>query len=137
MPRAFTGVYSPDGRRSAYEEVSTAFIPEWYETSMWRHYRGGRTHPIRIMTLADHTVEKLPWQNSNDGSPMWVGNTIYFLSDRNFTTNLFSYGLDTKEVKQLTHHDDSDIMTAGAGPDAIVYEQAGYLHLVDLPSGSS
>src|SRR5262245_40532 len=38
MPRAFTGVYSPDGRRFAYEEISTAFIPEWYETSQWRHY---------------------------------------------------------------------------------------------------
>ena len=137
MPRAFTGAYSPDGRRYAYDEIATVFVPEWVEASMWRHYRGGRTQPIRIMTLADHAVEKLPWQNSNDGNPMWVGNTIYFLSDRNFTTNLFSYGLDTKEVKQLTHHDDSDIMTAGAGTDAIVYEQAGYLHLVDLSSGSS
>jgi len=137
MPRAFTGAYSPDGRRYAYDEITTTFVPEWYETSMWRHYRGGRTQPIRIMTLADHTVEKLPWQNSNDRDPMWVGNTIYFLSDRNFTTNLFSYGLDTKEMKQLTHHDDSDIMTAGAGTDAIVYEQAGYLHLVDLSSGAS
>src|SRR6266545_1277827 len=91
MPRAFTGVYSPDGRRLAYEEVSTAFIPEWYETSQWRHYRGGRTHPIRIMTLADYSVEKLPWSNSNDTHPMWVGDTVYFLSDRNHTVNLFAY----------------------------------------------
>lgn len=137
MPRAFSGSYSPDGRRYAYEEITTAFTPDWYETSMWRHYRGGRTHPVRIMTLADHTVEKLPWRNSNDGDPMWVGNTIYFLSDRNFTTNLFAYRLDTKELEQVTHHDDADIMTAGAGPDAIVYEQAGSLHLMDLASGSS
>ena len=137
MPRAFSGSYSPDGRRYAYEEITTAFTPDWYETSMWRHYRGGRTQPVRIITLADHAVEKLPWRNSNDGDPMWVGNTIYFLSDRNFTTNLFSFRLDTKELQQITHHDDADIMTAGAGPDAIVYEQAGYLHLVDLASGSS
>lgn len=137
MPRAFSGAYSPDGHRYAYEEIATAFTPDWYETSMWRHYRGGRTHPVRIMTLADHTVEKLPWRNSNDSDPMWVGNIIYFLSDRNFTTNLFAYRLDTKELKQITHHDDADIMTAGAGPDAIVYEQAGYLHLMDLTSGSS
>jgi tricorn protease len=137
MPRAFSGTYSADGRRYAYEEIGTAFIPEWYETSMWRHYRGGRTHPIRIMNLADYTVEKLPWRNSNDADPMWVGNTVYFLSDRDFTTNLFSYRLDTKELKQVTHHDDFDIMTASAGPDAIVYEQAGYLHLVDLATGAS
>ena len=137
MPRAFSGTYSPDGRRFAYEEISTAFIPDWYETSLWRHYRGGRTHPVRIMTLGDHAVETLPWRNSNDSDPMWVGNAVYFLSDRNFTANLFSYRLDTKELKQLTHHDDADIMTAGAGPDAIVYEQNGYLHLVDVASGSS
>src|SRR5919106_2004441 len=41
MPRAFSGTYSPDGRRFAYEEFSTAFIPEWFEASQWRHYRGG------------------------------------------------------------------------------------------------
>src|SRR6266508_4407081 len=137
MPRAFTGVYSPDGRRSAYEEVSTAFIPEWYETSQWRHYRGGRTHPIRIMTLADYSVEKLPWSNSNDTHPMWVGDTVYFLSDRNHTVNLFAYRGDTKKVTQLTHHDDFDIMNATAGPDAIVYEQAGYIHLVDTKTGQA
>ena len=137
MPRAFTGAFSPDGRRYAYEEIATAFVPEWYEASMWRHYRGGRTHPIRIMTLADHGVETLPWKNSNDGNPMWLGNTILFLSDRNFTTNLFSYRLDTKELTQVTHHDDGDIMTAGAGPDAVAYEQNGYIHLVDVATGVS
>ena len=137
MPRAFSGAYSPDGRRIAYEEFQTAFIPDWYENSMWRHYRGGRTHPISVMNLADHSVEKLPWNNSNDTEPMWIGNTIYFLSDRNHTANLFSYRTDTKQLTQLTQHDDFDIMTASAGADAIVYEQAGYIHLVDSKSGKS
>ena len=137
MPRAFSGAYSPDGRRIAYEEFQTAFIPDWYENSMWRHYRGGRTHPISVMNLADHSVEKLPWNNSNDTEPMWIGNTIYFLSDRNHTANLFSYRTDTKQLTQLTQHDDFDIMTASAGADAIVYEQAGYIHLVDPKTGKS
>ena len=137
MPRAFSGAYSPDGRRIAYEEFQTAFIPDWYENSMWRHYRGGRTHPISVMNLADHSVEKLPWNNSNDTEPMWIGNTIYFLSDRNHTANLFSYRTDTKQLTQLTQHDDFDIMTASAGADAIVYEQAGYIHLVDSKTGKS
>lgn len=136
-PRAFSGTYSPDGRRLAYEEISTAFFPEWYETSQWRHHRGGRTHPIRIMTLADHSVEKLPWSNSNDTNPMWVGDTIYFLSDRNHIVNLFAYDVNTKQVTQLTRHDDFDIMNASAGPDAIVYEQAGYVHLVDIKTGQA
>src|SRR2546426_1513645 len=137
MPRAFSASYSPDGRRVAYEEITTAFVPDWYEASMWRHYRGGRTHPILVMSLADYSVEKVPWNNSNDTLPMWVGDSIYFLSDRNHTVNLFAYHLDTKQVTQLTHHEDFDIMTASAGADAIVYEQAGYIYLVDSKTGNA
>lgn len=137
MPRAFSASYSPDGRRLAYEEITTAFIPGWYESSMWRNYRGGRTHPVRVINLSDQSVEKLPWTNSNDTLPMWIGNTIYFVSDRNHTANLFAYNGDTKQVKQLTTHDDFDIMTASAGPDAIVYEQAGYIYLVDAKGGKA
>lgn len=137
MPRAFSVAYSPDGKKLAYEEITTAFVPPWYELSQWRHYRGGRTRPVRLLNLADNSVEKLPWANSNDSLPMWIGNTIYFLSDRNHTTNLFAYNAGTKQVTQLTRHDDFDIMTASAGADAIVYEQAGYIHLVDAASGKS
>lgn len=131
MPRAFNGMFSPDGRHMAYAEISVAFFPQWDGISYWRHYRGGRTHPVWVMNLADHSVEKLPWTNSNDTDPMWVGDVVYFLSDRNHTTNLFSYRFDTKAVTQLTHHDDFDIANASAGTDAIVYEQAGYVHLLD------
>ena len=137
MPRAFSVAYSPDGKKLAYEEITTAFVPPWYELSQWRHYRGGRTRPVRLLNLADNSVEKLPWNNSNDSLPMWIGNTIYFLSDRNHTTNLFAYNASSKQVTQLTRHDDFDIMTASAGADAIVYEQAGYIHLVEASSGKA
>ena len=84
-----------------------------------------------LITLADNSVDKLPWTNSNDTTPMWVGDTVYFLSDRNATINLYSYEPRSKQVAQLTRHDDFDIMSASAGPDAIVYEQAGAIHLVE------
>ena len=139
MPRAYTGVFSPDAQRLAYEEFSVAMFPPWAQNqaSQWRHYRGGRTHPIRIIKIADYSVEALPWNNSNDTTPMWVGNTVYFLSDRNHTVNLFAYRVDTKALSQLTRHEDFDIMSASAGADAIVYEQAGYIHLVDTKTGQS
>lgn len=137
LPRAFASSYSPDAKRLAYEEIPLAFTPDWYERSMWRHYRGGRTQPIRVFTFANNSVEKLPWQNSLDSTPMWIGDTIYFLSDRNFNVNLFSYNTQTKQLKQLTHHDDFDIMTASAGPDGVVYEQAGYIRLFDTKTGQS
>ncbi|MEP6620242.1 MAG: PDZ domain-containing protein [bacterium] len=135
MPRAAAGDYSPDSRRFAFEEITTAFTPDWYEITGWRHYRGGRTQPVRIFDLANNSVEKLPWKNSNDRNAMWIGNTIYFLSDRNGTTNLYSYDLSTKAVKQLTRHDGQDIMNASASADAITYEQDGYVHVYDVKRG--
>jgi tricorn protease len=140
MPRAFTGSYSPDGKHVAYQQVAVAmFAAAWAEnqSSQWRRYRGGRTEPIRIMDLASYSEEKLAWTNSNDTEPMWVGNTVYFLSDRDRTTNLYAYNGDTKQLTQLTHHADFDIMAASAGADAIAYEQAGYVHLLDLKTGQS
>ena len=140
LPRAFTGTYSPDGKRMAYQPISVAMFAAWWgdpQASQWRRYRGGRTQPVHIVDLATLAEQKLPWTNSNDTDPMWVGNTIYFLSDRDRTVNLYSYDENTKQLKQLTHHNDFDIMAASAGADAVVYEQAGYVHLVDLKTGQS
>lgn len=137
IPRAFTGAFSPDGRRMAYEEFQKTFTAQWHDASQWRHYRGGRTHPIRLINLSDLSMEKLPWTDSNDSHPMWIGNTVYFLSDRANTTNLYSYRTDTKELKQLTRHSDHDVMNASAGSEAIVYEQAGYVHLLDIKTGEA
>ena len=82
-------------------------------------------------------VQKLPWTDSNDSYPMWIGNTVYFISDRTFTGNLYSWTPGAADVKQLTRHQDFDIMNASAGPDAIVYEQAGQVHLFDVRTGAS
>ena len=139
MPKAYSGGFSPDGRKFAYEEFSVAMFPPWAQNqaSQWRHYRGGRTHPIRVMNVSDYSVEQLPWSNSNDTTPMWIGNTIYFLSDRNHTVNLFAYRTDNKSLTQITRHEDFDIQSASAGSDAIVYEQAGYIYLVDSKSAQA
>ena len=89
------------------------------------------------MNLADYSVQKLPWTDSNDSYPMWVGNTVFFISDRTFVGNLYSWTAGAADVKQLTRHQDFDIMNASAGPDAIVYEQAGQIHLFDIRTGAS
>jgi tricorn protease len=137
LPRAYTGAFSPDGRSLAYEEFSVAMFPGWSENqaSQWRRYRGGRTHPIRVMNLADYSVQNLPWTNSNDTDPMWVANTVYFLSDSDQTVNLYAYRMDTKSLTQVTRYTDFDIKSASAGADAVVFEQAGYVWLVETKSG--
>src|SRR5207302_4611113 len=82
--------------------------------------------------LADAKIEKVPRDNSNDFDPMWIGDKVYFLSDRNGPFTLFSYDLKTKKVEQLIRNDGLDIKSASAGPGAIVYEQFGEIHLYDL-----
>ncbi len=68
---------------------------------------------------------------------MWVGDKIYFLSDRDGPVSLFSYDMHAKEVKKELENRGLDLKSASAGPDAIVYEQFGSLHLYDLKSGTT
>ncbi|MBN1273542.1 MAG: PD40 domain-containing protein [Candidatus Aminicenantes bacterium] len=130
MPMADKGIFSPDGKRVAYVRMPEAF-------ATWRHYRGGRTTGIWLFDMENYGIEKIPRDNSNDTDPMWIGDKVYFISDRNFTMNLFSYDISSKQVKQLTFHEDYDIKNARAGAGGIVYEQAGYLHLFDPGTGKS
>jgi tricorn protease len=128
LPMANRGCYSPDGKRMAYVPLAEAF-------AAWRHYRGGRTTEIWIVDLADYSVEKIPREGSNDTYPMWIGDKVYFLSDRNYTMNLFAYDTVAKTTAQLTFHDDFDVKYASAGDGLVVYEQAGYLHVFDPAAG--
>ncbi len=130
LPTADQGAYSPDGARIAYLPLSPAF-------TSWKRYRGGRTTPIWIANLADSRVEKIPRENSNDFNPMWVGNRVYFLSDRMGPMTLYYYDLNTKKVVQALPNTGLDLKAASDGPGAIVYEQFGGIHLYDLKSGKS
>jgi tricorn protease len=104
--------YSPDGKRLAYTEFVNA-------NNIWKHYRGGRTPGIWIATLATAAIEKVPHAGSTDGYPMWVGDTVFFLSDRDGSTTLYSYNLVTKAVTKRYNNTGLDIKSAQAGPGAI------------------
>jgi tricorn protease len=127
LPTAWDGSFSPDGARIAYTALPDA-------TATWRNYRGGQAAPLRIARLADSRTESLPHRDSNDRAPMWVGDTIYFISDRDGTANLHAYDTRTKRVEQLTRFEKFDIKAASAASDAIVFAQGGALHLLDLQS---
>ena len=130
LVRASDGSFSPEGERIAY-------VPNIQWQAAWKRYRGGQTKPIWIASLSDSGLQTtIPRDNSNDSSPMWVGDTIYFLSDRNGPTTLFAYDVNSKQVKQLVKNTGLDIKAASATSDAIVYEQFGALHILDPKSGS-
>jgi tricorn protease len=138
LPMADDGSYSPDGTRLAYvpyHNEARKTEPRYY--GAWKRYRGGMAAPIWVATLADSHVERIPREDSNDFNPMWVGNRIYFLSDRSGPVTLFAYDTDTKQVAQVLENHGLDIKSASAGPGAIVYEQFGQLHLYDLTTGKA
>ena len=119
-------VYSPDGKSIAYNPLYDAF-------KQWKNYRGGTESNIWLISLADYGVTKIsqPEGGSNDAGPMWIGDNIYFRSDRNGEFNLFVYSVNQKSIKQLTDFKDFPIINASAGNGKIIFEQAGYLHQFD------
>lgn len=128
LPMGSNGSFAPDGARIAY-------TPKFQWQAAWKRYKGGQTKAIWIARLADSTIEKVPRDNSNDFEPMWVGDTVYFLSDRSGPVSLFAYDTAKHQVKEVVKSHGLDFKSASAGPDAIVYEQFGSLHLYDLRTG--
>jgi len=134
LPMAYDGSYSPDGTHLAYVPF-TNFRESLQSAVGLKHYRGGLASPIWIANLADSRVEKVPRTNSNDSRPMWMGEKVYFLSDRDGPVSLYVYDTQTKNVRQAVGSNGMDIKSASAGPDAIVYEQFGSIHLFDPATG--
>ena len=127
LPVGWEGSYSADGKYLAYR-------PTPFPWGNWSHYRGGTSPRIWIANLADSSVLALPHEDWNDFNPMWVGDTIYFLSDRNGAYTLFSYDPKTKTDSQLIENKGMPLKSADANGGTIVYEQFGAIHLYDLAS---
>jgi tricorn protease len=108
---------------------------QWQGES-WKRYRGGQTEPVWIVDLKTLDLVKVPRENSNDTAPVWLGDAIYFLSDRNGPVSLFRYDEKTKAVKQVVESHGLDLKTFSGRGSEIVYEQFGTLHLVDTASGA-
>src|SRR5947199_8315836 len=131
IPNATKATYSADGKKIVYQPIGDAFIE-------WKHYRGGQAARLMIFDTATNAVQQIPQPagRSNDTDPMWVGDKIYFRSDRAGEFNLFSYDAATKQVAQLTKFSDCPILGATAGSGKIIFERGGYLSVLDPRSGS-
>ena len=132
IPNAYKAAYSPDGKKLAYNPLGERF-------RQWKNYRGGTVSTLWLYTFSDHSVVKIPQpeERCNDIDPMWIGNRIYFVSDRNGEFNLFHYDINSKAIDQLTNFTDFPIMDASAGDNKIIFEQAGHLHIFDLSTNQS
>jgi tricorn protease len=129
---AVEGTWSSDGKRLAYRP----YIMAYSGISGWRQHRGGDTPPIWIIDPAANQLEKIPHVNASDSNPMWIGDDVAFISDRNDgAANLYLYDSHTRAVRQLTHETVWDVRNAGAYDHSIVYEAGGQLKMLDVVSG--
>lgn len=121
--------YSPDNSKMAMNQVFREF-------RTWKYYRGGMADDVWIYDFASSTWNNITNNPAQDIFPMWSGDKIYFCSDRDRTMNLFVYDTKTKQISKLTNYTNYDIKFPSLGPDAIVYENGGYIYLYDLKTGT-
>jgi tricorn protease len=126
LPSGTAGSYSADGTHLAYSPYN-----QWEPG--WKRYRGGQFARIWLADLADSKITKLPKEGANDRAPMWIDNTIYFLSDRDGQVGLYAFDIGGKDVRELYKDPDGfDLRSARAGPGGIVIERVGRLAIYDF-----
>ena len=130
LPRGYQGKISSDGRRVAYR-MNTS----WDEER--RNYRGGQNRPIWIVDLKTHDLTTPPWTDSKDVDPVWLGDTVYFISDRDGVANVWSYESGTRKLTQQTRFTDFDVKSLDAGGGVVVFEQGGRIHELDPKGGQA
>ncbi|GAH50600.1 unnamed protein product, partial [marine sediment metagenome] len=132
LPYGELASFSPEGDRIAFQFISREF-------RTWKRYRGGMASDLWLYDFTNNTSEKFTDFEGTDAVPMWHENTIYFLSDRDVRKklNIWAYDLDTKKLRQVTSFTEYDVKWPSVGPDAIIFENAGKLHLLDLASETS
>ena len=137
LPMAWSGSYSPDGKRFAYSPTGGGFSFNYATYVSWRRYRGGLASSIWITSMPGLETRKVPRETSSDFDPVWVGNDIYFLSDRSGPVTLFRYDAARDKVTEALKNNGFDIRSISAGPGGIVYDQFGELYVFDTKSGKS
>jgi tricorn protease len=116
--------YSPDGTKLAFTPISNEFRG-------WKRYRGGQSPDVWIYDLANNTSEQITNTRAQDMVPVWLGDTIYYISDRDWTMNLFAYDTKTKKTRKVTNHSDYDVLWPSGSGSEMVYEAGGYVYRLD------
>ena len=121
--------YNASGTHLAVERVS-----RW--DSEWRNYKGGQNNPIYILNLKNQSEELLPFENTMDLQPVWLGDKIYFLSDRDWIVNIWSYDTKSKALTQHTNFTGSDVKCLNGHGGSLIFEREGRLHLFNTSDNS-
>jgi tricorn protease len=130
-PWGHDGAYSPDGKKILVDRVTRWDVE-------WRHYRGGQNTPFTILNLDDLGEVRLPnSERSMDIHPVWMGRSIYFLSDRDGVMNVWSYEPEGGRLNQLTHFAQTDVKWLSGHGNTLIFEYEGRLHTLDLAAAKT
>jgi tricorn protease len=131
IPEGGGGMYSPDGKKLVYTPIEREF-------RTWKRYRGGRAQDVWIYDLVANKSEQITNNPYTDNQPVWIGDTIYFTSDRPEDgakeagrLNLYAYDLKSRQTRKVTSHTDYDVLWPSADKTQVVYENGGYLYRFD------
>jgi tricorn protease len=130
MPEGGGGTLSPDGTKYV-------FTPIMREFRTWKRHRGGRAQDVWIYDLARNSAEQITDFAGTDNQPVWVGDTIYFTSDRTDRLQLYAWREADRTPRQVTNHDRYDVLWPSSGPDSLVYENGGWIYLFDPRTATS
>jgi tricorn protease len=130
MNEASQGSFSPDGKKIAYNQLSREF-------RTWKRYKGGTAQDIYLYDFETNKNTRLTTYEGTDRIPMWIGNKIYFSSDRDQVLNIYAYDLANGQIEQITHHRDYDVRRPSMGGNYIVYELGGTLWLLDVTTNKT
>lgn len=130
VPQAYDGEMSPDGAWLAYQEIGF-WDPEW------RNHRGGQAQPVSVVSLDTWERRTPPWEGERHMTPVWLDGVVFYVSERDWAANVWSWDPATGTETQHTFHTDFDVKSLGAGDGVVVYEQGGRLHELDPATGDT
>ncbi len=113
--------YSPDGKSLAMNRMFREF-------RTWKYYRGGQADDIWINKIGTTQLENITNNPAQDIFPMWIGEEIYFMSDRDHIMNLFCYNTKSRETSKVTNFTEYDCKFPSYSKDYIVFENGGYIY---------
>ena len=129
MPTSGAADFAPDGKRLVYS-------PLFRDFRNWKRYQGGWAQDLYVYDLASHGLTPVSHTARTERDPMWIGDSVYFVSDRDGTLNLFRFDPAGEQTTQLTHFDQWDVRWASSdGRSQIVYELNGELRVYDTVRG--
>ncbi|WP_126970252.1 S41 family peptidase [Gynurincola endophyticus] len=117
--------YNKDGSKLAMNRVFREF-------RTWKNYTGGMADDIWVVDMKTGNTENITNNAAQDIYPMYYGDKIYFVSERDKTANIFVYDTKTKQTQKVTTFKDFDVKFPSLGNNAIVFENGGYIYMLDL-----